>query len=94
MQNFREFYGYSLKIKDQILSEYRILKKPIPGCGNPNNIYVKHVDCKAWMKFEDDKWVCPVCGGKMLQSAAIEYINDLNQQFYEDVEDADYDDYW
>ncbi len=94
MQKIGEFYGYSLIIKNSVLSEYRMLKRPIPGCDDGNGVYVKHGDCKAWMEFKDDKWVCPVCGGKLLKSVAYDYINELNKQFHEDFEDKDYDEYW
>ena len=49
MQKIGEFYGYSLIIKNSVLSEYRMLKRPIPGCDDGNGVYVKHGDCKVWI---------------------------------------------
>lgn len=94
MGKIGEYNGYALKIKNSVLSEYRMLKNSIPGCDDGNGVYVKHADCKVWMEFKGDKWICPICGGKLLKSVAYDYINELNQQFYDEIEDADYDDYW
>ena len=88
-----KFFGYSLIIKDSVLYEYRMLKRPIKGCEDGNGVYVKHGDCKAWMEFHDDKWICPVCGGKILKSAAYEFIEELNEEGRKKFED-DYDEYW
>lgn len=93
MQNSGKFYGYSLVIKNNILSEYRMLKRPIAGCDDGNNVFVKHADCKCWMEFKDDKWICPKCGCRLLKSAAYEYIESLNEEG-EKYFDKDYEEYW
>lgn len=60
------------------------------GCDDGNGVYVYHEDCHKWMIFQKNKWVCPVCGFKILKSAAYEYIEELNREGLEN----DYDEYY
>ena len=93
MQNYGEFYGYSLIIKDCVLKEYKMMKKPVAGCDDGNGVYVRCGDCKKWMELKEDKWICPSCGGKLLKSVAYEFIEELNEEGNKYF-DRDYEEYW
>ena len=94
MQNYGEHYGYSLIIKNHELSEYGMVDNPfLVGCDDGNGVYVRCGDCNEWMEFQKNKWVCPVCGSKILKKAAYEYIEYLNKEGLKDF-DEDYEEYW
>lgn len=93
MENYGEYYGYALIFRDGELSEDDIVTGPIPGEGicDKSKVYVKCGKCGQWMKYSRRRWICPVCGCKITHTPVYDYIQRLNQEFYDKFEN-DYDD--
>ena len=89
MGDYGEYFGYALILQNNELIEDETVLAPIEedGVCDKNKVCVKCSECDILMKYNRNRWICPICGKKVTHKTVYDYIQKLNEEFYDTYDD-------